>query len=118
MPPLAGERWWRQPPKGECISNARRAVVWFFHGRKPGCMVFAAERRHLYWRPKGRRTSPAQRCYITPEGGALNPPVRRQPITGGTLGAQGRRPGGAINPRPQGVNLREYSGAPNNPQSP
>ena len=32
-----GERWWRQPPKGDCISDARRAVVWFFLGRKPGC---------------------------------------------------------------------------------
>ena len=30
MPPLAGERWWRQPPKGGCISDARRAVVWFY----------------------------------------------------------------------------------------
>ena len=30
MPPLAGERWWRQPPKGECISDARRAVVKVF----------------------------------------------------------------------------------------
>ena len=40
MPPLAGERWWRQPPKGECISNARRAVIWFSHGRKPGCEGF------------------------------------------------------------------------------
>ena len=49
-------------------------------------------------------TSPAQRYYITPEGGALNPPVRRQPITGRTLGAQGQRPGGAINPHAhQGV---------------
>ena len=28
------------------------------------------------------------------------------------------RPGGAINPRPQGVNLREYSGAPNPSQRP
>ena len=25
-----GERWWRQPPKGECISDARRAVVKVF----------------------------------------------------------------------------------------
>ena len=38
---------------------------------------FRRQRRYLYWRPKGRRTSPAQRYYITPEGGALNPPVRR-----------------------------------------
>ena len=26
-PPNCGERWWRQPPKGDCISDARRAVV-------------------------------------------------------------------------------------------
>ena len=53
-------------------------------------------------------TSPAQRYYITPEGEALNPSGRRQPVPDRTLGAQGQRPGGAINPRPQGVNLREY----------
>ena len=58
---------------------------------------FHRQRRYKKWRRK-RRTSPAQRYYITPEGGALNPPVRRQPITGRTLGAQGQRPGGAINP--------------------
>ena len=27
LPPQAGVRWWRQPPKGEYISDARRAVV-------------------------------------------------------------------------------------------
>ena len=43
-------------------------------------------------------TSPAQRYYITPEGGALNPSGRRQPVPDRTLGAQGQRPGGAINP--------------------
>ena len=46
-----------------------------------------------------RRTSPAQRCYITPEGGSPQPACKAKPITGRTLGAQGRRPGGAINPR-------------------
>ena len=25
-----GERWWRQPPKGDCISSPVRAVVWFY----------------------------------------------------------------------------------------
>ena len=39
--------------------------------------------------------------FITPEGGALHPSGRRQPITGRTLGAQGQRPGDAINPRPR-----------------
>ena len=48
--------------------------------------------------PLGAPTSPAQRFYIPPEGGALNPSGRRQPITGRTLGAQGQRPSGAINP--------------------
>ena len=35
-----GERWWRQPPKGECVSTPARAVVWFSDGRKPGCEGF------------------------------------------------------------------------------
>ena len=59
---------------------------------------FRRQRQYKKWRQR-RRTSPAQRYFIPPEGGALNPPVRRQPITGRTLGAQGQRPGGAINPR-------------------
>ena len=37
---------------------------------------FHRQRRYKKWRRR-RRTSPAQRYYITPEGGALNPPVRR-----------------------------------------
>ena len=82
-----GARWWRQPPKGDCISNALRAVV----------KVLAAKGGIKKWRPWGRRTSPAQRYYITPEGGALNPSGRRQPVPDRTLGAQGQRPGGAIN---------------------
>ena len=61
---------------------------------------FRRQRRHLYWRRR-RRTSPAQRYYITPEGGALNPSGRRQPVPDRTLGAQGQRPGGATNPRPR-----------------
>ena len=48
--------------------------------------------------PERAPTSPAQRYYITPEGGALNPSGRRQPIPDRTLGTQGQRPGGAINP--------------------
>ena len=62
---------------------------------------FRRQRRHKKWRPKGHRTSPAQRYYITPEGGALNPSGRRQPVPDRTLGAQGQSPGGAINPRPR-----------------
>ena len=61
---------------------------------------FRRQRRYKKWRRR-RRTSPAQRYYITPEGGALNPSGRRQPVPDRTLGAQGQRPGGAINPRPR-----------------
>ncbi len=49
-------------------------------------------------------TSPAQRYYITPEGESPQPACKAKPITGRTLGAQGQRPGGAINPHAhQGV---------------
>ena len=34
-----------------------------------------------------------------PKAKALNPSGRRQPVPDRTLGAQGQRPGGAINPR-------------------
>ena len=55
------------------------------------------QKRYKKWRRR-RRTSPAQRYFIPPEGGALNPSGRRQPVPDRTLGAQGQRPGGAINP--------------------
>ena len=48
--------------------------------------------------PERALTSPAQRYYITPEGGSTQPACKAKPITGRTLGAQGQRPGGAINP--------------------
>ena len=49
--------------------------------------------------PPRAPTSPAQRYYIPPEGESPQPACKAKPITGRTLGAQGRRPGGAINPR-------------------
>ena len=101
-----------------------------------------AAKRHIKWRRR-RRTSPAgtvsqpigkpfngqakgllwltwrsyagpPQYFIPPEGGALNPPVRRQPITGRTLGAQGRKARRRHQPSPAkaGVNLREYWKAP------
>ena len=87
-PLIEGERWWRQPPKGESPSPA---------GRLYG---FRRQRRYKKWRRR-RRTSPAQRYYITPEGESPQPACKAKPITGRTLGAQGQRPGGAINPRPR-----------------
>ena len=61
-------------------------------------MVFAAK-GGIRNGARGRRTSPVERYFIPPEGGALNPSGRRQPVPDRTLGAQGQRPGGAINPR-------------------
>ena len=78
--------------RGNCISSPA--------GRLYG---FRRQRRHKKWRRR-RRTSPVERYFIPPEGGALNPSGRRQPITGRTLGAQGQRPGGWLNPHArQGV---------------
>ena len=69
--------------------------------RPPGRLYgFRRQRRYKKWRRR-RRTSPAQRYYITPEGGSPEPACKAKPITGRTLGAQGQRPGGAINPRPR-----------------
>ena len=66
--------------------------------RPPGRLYgFRRQRRYKKWRRK-RRTSPAQRYYITPEGESPQPACKAKPITGRTLGAQGQRPGGAINP--------------------
>ncbi len=94
--PPPGGRWWRQPPKGVHFL-ARRAVVWFSSG-EARLSGFRRQRRHLYWRPQGRRTSPAQRYYITPEGESPQPACKAKPITVRTLAAQGQRPGGWLNP--------------------
>ena len=62
---------------------------------------FRRQRRHKKMAPERAPTSPAQRYSDTiylPRAKALNPSGRRQPIPDRTLGAQGQRPGGAINP--------------------
>ena len=74
---------------------------------------FRRQRRHKKWRRR-RRTSPVERYFIPPEGGALNPSGRRQPVPDRTLGAQGRKARRRHQPSPAktGVNLREYWKAP------
>ena len=110
--PPPGGRWWRQPPKG--VHFRRPQGGWLvFRRAKARLSGFRRQGRHLYWRPKGRRTSPAQRCFIPPEGGALNPSGRRQPVPDRTLGAQGRQARRRHQPsRRSRVNLREYQKAP------
>ena len=59
--------------------------------------------------PHRAPTFPAERYYIPPEGGALNPSERRQPVPDRTLGAQGVSPAAPSTLSPEGaVNLREY----------
>ena len=70
---------------------------------------FRRQRRHLYWRPKGRRTSPAQRYYIPSEGESPQPACKAKPITGRTIGAQGRQARRLPQPSPAG---RQPSGIP------
>ena len=60
---------------------------------------FRRQRRHKKMAPERAPTSPAQRCFIPPEGGALNPPVRRSRSQAEPLAPRAVRPGGAINPR-------------------
>ena len=74
----AGRRWCRKAPKGAFPTPA---------GRLYG---FRRQRRHKKWRRR-RRTSPAQRYYITPEGESPQPACKAKPITGRTLTAQGRK---------------------------
>ena len=66
--------------KGGMHFLARRAVVRF------SCR----QRRYKKWRRR-RRTSPAQRYYITPEGESPQPACKAKPIIGRTLAAQGRK---------------------------
>ena len=92
MPSLAGERWWRQPPKGG-ISLARQG----------GCMVFAA---------KGGIKMAPKAPYL-PSGAVLHTSRGREPSTrpGGVSRSRteswqprAERPGGWLNPHAhQGV---------------
>ena len=79
--------------------------------RAPGRLYgFRRQRRYKKWRRR-RRTSPAQRYYITTLGRqALKQSGRRQPVPDRTLAAQGRQARRLPQPSPAqaGVNLREY----------
>ena len=58
---------------------------------------FRRQRRYKKWRRR-RRTFPVERYFIPPEGGALNPPVRRSRSQAEPWQPRAERPGGAINP--------------------
>ena len=79
---------WRQRRRTSPAGTVSQPIGKPFNGQAKGLLW-------LTWRSYA---GPPQ-YYITPEGGALNPSGRRQPVPDRTLGAQGQRPGGAINPR-------------------
>ena len=102
-------------PRGEGGAVRHQRGMHFLARR---AVVRRRQRRHKKWRRR-HRTSPAQRYYITPEGGSPQPACKAKPITGRTLGAQGRQARRRHQPsRRSRVNLREYSFPPNPSQKP
>ncbi len=82
--------WWLRHQRGNAFPTSARAVVRFSSG-EARLSGFRRQRRHKKWRRR-RRTSPAQRYYITPEGESPQP-VREASAD------PGQNPG---SPRPKG----------------
>ena len=104
--------------KGGMHFLARRAVVWFSNGRKPGCPVFAAKGGIKKWRPKGRPHRQRSDTIYLPRAEPSTRPGGVSRSRTEPWQPRAVRPGGCLNPRPQGVNLREYSFPPNPSQRP
>ena len=81
------------------ISLARQGGWPVFRRPQGSCMVFAAK-GGIKMAPKAPYLASAAILYNS-RGRSPQPACKAKPITGRTLGAQGQRPGGAINPRPR-----------------
>ena len=77
-----------------------------------GCMVLAAKGGIKNGAQKGAVPRQRSDTIYLPRARALNPSGRRQPVPDRTLGAQGQRPGGAINPRPRKTTVGRLNGRP------
>ena len=84
-------------PKGG-MHFLERSEVGLFSSGEARLSGFRRQRRNKKWRPQGRRTSPAQRYFITTLGGALNLPVRRSRSQAEPWQPRAVRPGGCLNP--------------------
>ena len=62
--------------------------------------------------PDRAPTSPAQRCFITPEGGSPQPACQAKPITGRTLPAQGVSPAAGSTLAPRKTTVGRLNGRP------
>ena len=86
-----------------------------------GCMVFAAKGGIKNGARKGAHLASAAVLYNYP-GRSPEPACKAMPITGRTLGAQGRQARRAINPRPQGLSTSGNTASrrflPKSPQPP
>ena len=94
-----GERWWRQPPKGGCISDARRAVVKVL-AAKGGIKNGAEGAVPPQW--NGTSYLPRAEPSTRPAGPGQNP------WHPGPKARRRHQP----SPAKAGVNLREYWKAP------
>ena len=71
------------------------------HGQPTIGKTFNGQAKDLLWLTWRSYAGPPQ-YYIPPEGGALNPSGRRQPVPDRTLGAQGRQARRLPQPSPAG----------------
>ena len=136
-------KWWQG--KGSGASHQKGGNLPRPQG---GCMVFAAKGGIKNGAPKGRRTSPAgtvsqpigkpfngqakgllwltwrsyagpPQYYIPPEGGAINPPVRRSRSQAEPWQPRAERPGGWLNPHARkGVSTFGNTGKPSSIHAP
>ena len=85
---------WRLPDGFRAFGPGSYIIPLRWQGTAPAAPVYMppAAKRHTKWRPQGAFLSPAQRYYITPEGGSPQPACKAKPITGRTLPAQGVSP--------------------------
>ena len=92
---------WRLPDGFRAFGPGSYIIPLRWRGTAPAAPVYmppaggesrTAAKRHTKWRPQGAFLSPAQRCFITPEGASPQPACKAQPITGRTLPAQGVSP--------------------------
>ena len=104
--------------RGNAFPTPAGRLYGFPTGESPVVKVFAAKGGIKNGAHKGAHLASAAVLYNYP-GRSPEPACKAKPITGRTLGAQGRQARRRHEPSaPQGVNLREYSGAPNNSQRP
>ena len=107
--PQATENQVTRFPTGKVVAPATKGGMHFLERSEVGLFPsgearlygLCRQRRHKKWRPIGRPPRQRSDTIYLPRARALNPSGRRQPVPDRTLGAQGQRPGGAINPRPR-----------------